>query len=127
MQNVTKLIPSRIYTCDFELFGKLHNAYIGRNTLEGARVLGITGWCESTKRGTFRGQLQGPPHKIMVMRNWLKDVPATRARIDFVKYSELKLEKAPTFEDFRLLPEKVIREKFVKDDDNPIKDNNNLL
>lgn len=125
MTNVTKLFPSRIYTCDFELFGKLQNSYITKNAEQNAKILGITGWCETTKRGSLRGQFQGSPNKIMVMRNWLKDVPITRARVDFVQFSDMKLERFATFHDFKIRPDEELPERYVLKE--ALKDFNNLL
>lgn len=125
MINVTKLLPARIYTCDFEMIGKLQNSYILRNMQAGAKLLGITGWCESTNNGNVRGQLQGSPHRVMVMRNWLKDMPITRARIDYLRYSEMVENRYPTFHDFKIRPETEILERYVMRDEP--KDYNNLL
>lgn len=125
MTNVTKLLPSRIYTCDFELFGKLQNSYICKNTVQGAKMLGITGWCECTNRGTLRGQLQGSPNRVMVFRNWLRDIPITRARIDFARFSEMKLERLPTFYDFKIRPDEEVPERYVLRDE--LKDPNNMI
>lgn len=125
MTNVTKLLPSRIYTCDFELFGKLHNSFICKNAEQGAKLLGITGWCEASNRGTLRGQLQGSPNRVMVMRNWLRDIPITRARIDFVHFSEMKLERFATFHEFKIRPDEELPERFVLKD--ALKDYNNMV
>lgn len=125
MTNVTKLIPSRIYTCDFELFGKLTNSLLRKDTQQSAKLLGVTGWCESTKHGSFRGQLQGLPNKVIVMRNWLKDTPVIRARIDFVQFSEMKLERFPTFHDFKIRPDEELPERFGLKD--AVKDLNNMI
>lgn len=125
MKKATKILTSQIYNCDFQMFGNFKNSYIRTHTEKGAKLLGISGWCDTSEKGIFHGQLQGPPHKLLVMRNWLVDSPVLKSSVDFLLFSEMKLLRQRTLNDFKIRPEKELYAQHFYEEE--IKDYNNLI
>lgn len=88
--------------CTFEVFGRVQGVHFRRYTVLQARKLHLRGWCENTKAGTVRGELEGPAVQVTVMQNWMRMRGSPKSRVDRVTCSACKPIKAYEFDEFAI-------------------------
>ncbi|KAH8410149.1 hypothetical protein KR009_007015, partial [Drosophila setifemur] len=93
-----------VYSCEFEVFGRVQGVYFRRHALKKARTLGIRGWCMNTDVGTVKGYIEGRPAEINVMREWLKTTGSPESNVDRVKFSPKRQKQGYGYANFHIRP-----------------------
>ncbi|XP_075146758.1 acylphosphatase 2 [Haematobia irritans] len=93
-------MAKRLFSLDFEVFGKVQGVFFRKYTEKQANTLGLKGWCMNTSEGTVKGQLEGPQNELNEMKDWLKNRGSPSSRIDKAVFSEMKEIEDYTFRTF---------------------------
>ncbi|XP_016281750.1 acylphosphatase-2-like [Monodelphis domestica] len=79
-----------LISVDYEVFGRVQGVSFRMCTEEEAKKAGVVGWVKNTRRGTVKGQVQGPEDKVNSMKNWLSRVGSPSSQIDRTDFSNEK-------------------------------------
>ncbi|EDV32378.1 uncharacterized protein Dana_GF14085 [Drosophila ananassae] len=88
VKSVNKPKADQIFTCQFEIFGKVQGVYFRKHTQKKAKEIGVTGWCMNTRVGTVKGMLEGSLEKVTDMKYWLQHKGSPRSIIEKAIFSE---------------------------------------
>ncbi|XP_017098982.2 acylphosphatase-1 [Drosophila bipectinata] len=88
VKSVKPKVDGQVFTCQFEVFGKVQGVYFRKHTQKKAKELGLTGWCMNTKAGTVKGMLEGSLEKVTEMKYWLQHKGSPRSVIEKAIFSE---------------------------------------
>ncbi|EDV31983.1 uncharacterized protein Dana_GF19668 [Drosophila ananassae] len=94
-----------VYSCEFEVFGKVQGVYFRRHAMRKAKTLGLRGWCMNTERGTVRGYIEGRPAEMNVMKEWLKNTGSPLSNIEKVKFTSERRRQRYGFTNFHIRPD----------------------
>lgn len=90
------------YLCEFEVFGKVQGVFFRKYTKQQAEKLSLTGWCENTRDGTVRGEIEGPEDKINQMKQWLEKTGSPSSCINRAVFTSLKPTDKSVYETFAI-------------------------
>lgn len=68
--------------------GRVQGVFYRQNTVDQAKLLGITGWVKNLPNGDVEALLCGDAEKVDILCEWLWDGPAA-ARVSDVKLTEM--------------------------------------
>eukprot|EP01023_Acetabularia_acetabulum_P006057 TRINITY_DN1251_c0_g1_i2.p2 TRINITY_DN1251_c0_g1~~TRINITY_DN1251_c0_g1_i2.p2 ORF type:complete len:126 (+),score=11.04 TRINITY_DN1251_c0_g1_i2:51-428(+) len=91
-----------LFSCSFEVFGKVQKVYFRKHTQEEGQRLGLVGWVMNTDRGTVIGQIQGEEEKFKQMQDWLQNVGSPQSKIERAEFKDVKQIDNLEFQDFEL-------------------------
>lgn len=90
------------YLCEFEVFGKVQGVFFRKYTKQQAEKLNLTGWCENTRDGTVRGEIEGPEDKINQMKQWLEKTGSPSSCINRAVFTTLRPTDKSVYETFAI-------------------------
>ncbi|XP_041762033.1 acylphosphatase-2-like [Anopheles merus] len=93
-------MSSKLFICDFEVFGIVQGVFFRKFTQKQASSLGLRGWCMNTHDGTVKGQLEGEEKPMNEMKHWLQTKGSPSSRIDKAVFSVPKEITSYSFKDF---------------------------
>ncbi|XP_043066915.2 acylphosphatase-2 [Drosophila bipectinata] len=91
-----------IFTCGFEIFGRVQGVRLRKQTLELATVNQVRGWVMNTDKGTVKGQLEGTLQKVNELKFWLLNCGSPRAIIERAEFTPTKEIVTHTFSGFSI-------------------------
>ncbi|KAH8287894.1 hypothetical protein KR018_006539 [Drosophila ironensis] len=94
-----------VFSCEFEVFGRVQGVYFRRHAMRKARTLGLRGWCMNTARGTVQGYIEGRPAELKVMREWLKTTGSPQSNIEKVLFTAVRMKHRYGFANFHIRPD----------------------
>lgn len=62
--------------------------FFRKHTSDTAASLGLRGWVKNTDRGTVIGELEGPPAKVAVTKEWLTTTGSPKSVIEGAVFTE---------------------------------------
>lgn len=80
----------QLYTCDFEIFGKVQGVFFRKYTQKKAKEMGVHGWIMNTPDGTVKGQIEGTQVELNEMKNWLANKGSPKSCIDKAIFGDMK-------------------------------------
>ncbi|XP_041979422.1 acylphosphatase-1-like [Aricia agestis] len=97
------MMPSdKIFTVDFEVFGKVQGVYFRKYTQITALDLGLKGWVMNTAQGTVIGQCQGPKTAVEDMKTWLQTGGSPKSKIEKTAFKNEGTIKNYAFKSFEI-------------------------
>ncbi|XP_030377241.1 acylphosphatase-1 [Scaptodrosophila lebanonensis] len=105
---------SVVYSCEFEVYGKVQGVYFRKHAEQKAKSLGLRGWCMNTKEGTVKGYIEGPIRSIYVMKEWLKNTGSPMSDIKKTEFSTPRKSREYGFVSFTIRPDVIRRAKERK-------------
>ncbi|XP_051864206.1 acylphosphatase-2 [Drosophila albomicans] len=91
---------SALYTCCFEVFGKVQGVFFRKYTERKANTLGVRGWCVNTINGTVKGELEAPLIPLNQMKHWLETKGSPASVIERVEFTPTKQIEQYSFNGF---------------------------
>uniref|UniRef100_A0A182XVK1 acylphosphatase n=2 Tax=Anopheles stephensi TaxID=30069 RepID=A0A182XVK1_ANOST len=95
-------MSTKLFACDFEVFGTVQGVFFRKYTQKQASSLGIRGWCMNTRDDTVKGQLEGEEKPMNEMKHWLQTKGSPSSRIDKAVFSVPKEITSYSFKDFSI-------------------------
>uniref|UniRef100_A0A4Y0BH97 acylphosphatase n=2 Tax=Anopheles funestus TaxID=62324 RepID=A0A4Y0BH97_ANOFN len=95
-------MSSKLFMCDFEVFGIVQGVFFRKYTQKQASSLGIRGWCMNTRDDTVKGQLEGEEKAMNEMKHWLQTKGSPSSRIDKAVFSVPAEITNYSFKDFSI-------------------------
>ncbi|XP_065075136.1 acylphosphatase-2 [Ochlerotatus camptorhynchus] len=95
-------MASKLFACDFEVFGIVQGVFFRKYTQKQAITLGLKGWCKNTRDGTVKGQMEGEVKPMNEMKHWLQTKGSPTSRIDKAVFTEMKEITKFSFNDFSI-------------------------
>ncbi|SPP84562.1 acylphosphatase-2-like [Drosophila guanche] len=83
-------VVKSLFSCDFEVFGRVQGVFFRKHTERQANRLGVRGWCMNTRKGTVKGQLEAPLPQLNEMKNWLETKGSPSSIIEKATFTESK-------------------------------------
>ncbi|EDV93500.1 GH18239 [Drosophila grimshawi] len=93
---------SGLYSCGFEVFGRVQGVFFRKYTEKQANQLGVRGWCMNTRDDTVKGILEAPLAPLNEMKHWLQTTGSPSSRIDKAVFTETKEISNYNFNDFSI-------------------------
>ncbi|XP_023168550.1 acylphosphatase-1-like [Drosophila hydei] len=94
-----------VYSCEFEVFGKVQGVYFRRHAEIKAKTLGLRGWCMNTADGTVKGYIEGPRNEVNLMKDWLRTTGSPTSNILRAEFSEDQEKREYGFKNFHIRPD----------------------
>ncbi|XP_044534664.1 acylphosphatase-2-like [Gracilinanus agilis] len=85
------LSTKNLKSVDYEVFGRVQGVSFRMYAEEEAKKTGVVGWVKNTRRGTVKGQVQGPEEQVNSMKNWLSQIGSPTSRIVRTDFSNEKI------------------------------------
>ncbi|EDW77155.1 uncharacterized protein Dwil_GK19418 [Drosophila willistoni] len=92
----------QIFTCGFEIFGKVQGVRLRRETRELATLNNVRGWVMNTDQGTVKGQLEGTLPRVNELKFWLLNFGSPRSIIERAEFTPTKEITARNFNAFTI-------------------------
>ncbi|XP_017968872.1 acylphosphatase-1 [Drosophila navojoa] len=92
-----------IKSCEFEIFGIVHDVSFRHYTLRRAQKLSVRGWCLYTQHQTIKGLIQGYTRSFEAMRIWLRYTGSPTSRIDKCVFGPTEELKYFSYDAFTIL------------------------
>ncbi|ALC47409.1 CG18371 [Drosophila busckii] len=93
---------SAVFSCEFEVFGKVQGVYFRRHAERKAKTLGLRGWCMNTDNNSVKGYIEGPRTEMNVMKEWLKTTGSPASSIHRAEFSEEREKREYGFKNFEI-------------------------
>ncbi|XP_059480381.1 acylphosphatase-2-like [Neocloeon triangulifer] len=93
-------MAGELLAVDFEVFGKVQGVSFRKYALEAAQRLQVCGWCKNTAEGTVQGQLEGPPEKVNLMKEWLQREGSPYSKIERAEFQNEHTVTTANFQTF---------------------------
>ncbi|XP_017002824.2 acylphosphatase-1 [Drosophila takahashii] len=94
-----------VFSCEFEVFGKVQGVNFRRHALRKAKTLGLRGWCMNSGRGTVKGYIEGRPKEMDVMKEWLRTTGSPLSNIEKVEFSYQRERDRYGYTNFHIKPD----------------------
>ncbi|KAH8352815.1 hypothetical protein KR084_006567 [Drosophila pseudotakahashii] len=96
-----------VFSCEFEVFGKVQGVNFRRHALRKAKTLGLRGWCMNSGRGTVKGYIEGRPKEMDVMKEWLRTTGSPLSNIEKVEFSYQRERDRYGYTNFHIKPDPI--------------------
>ncbi|XP_016989605.1 acylphosphatase-1 [Drosophila rhopaloa] len=96
-----------VFSCEFEVFGKVQGVNFRRHALRKAKTLGLRGWCMNSGRGTVKGYIEGRPAEMDVMKEWLRNTGSPLSSVERVEFSSLRERDRYGYTNFHIKPDPI--------------------
>lgn len=88
------------FLCEFEVFGRVQGVFFRKYTKQQADSLQLSGWCQNTRDGTVKGEIEGAEDKINQMKHWLQNTGSPSSQITEAVISQLKAIDTSVYNSF---------------------------
>ncbi|XP_022231500.1 acylphosphatase-2 [Drosophila obscura] len=95
-------LSDQIFSCGFEIFGKVQGVRLRKQTRDLATVNNVRGWVMNTDEGTVKGQLEGTLSKVNELKFWLLNFGSPRSIIERAEFTPTKEIPAHNFNGFTI-------------------------
>ena len=92
----------QLYSCDFEIFGKVQRVFFRKYTEKKAKELGLHGWVMNTTHGSVKGIIEGTQDELGKMKTWLSTKGSPKSIIDNAIFADLKPITTYTYRGFEI-------------------------
>ncbi|KAM8706550.1 hypothetical protein ACLKA7_010764 [Drosophila subpalustris] len=94
-----------VYSCEFEVFGKVQGVYFRRHAEKKAKTLGLRGWCMNTPVGTVKGYIEGPRTEVQLMKEWLRTTGSPSSNVQRAEFTQENEKRDYGFKNFHIRPD----------------------
>lgn len=94
-----------IWSCEFEVYGRVQGVYFRRHAEMKAKSLGLRGWCMNTSKGTVMGYIEGPLNEINLMKDWLRTTGSPSSNISKAEFTREREKREYGFKNFHIRPD----------------------
>lgn len=88
------------FVCEFEVFGRVQGVFFRKYAKLQADQLKLTGWCQNTRNGTVKGEIEGDKKNISQMKEFLMKIGSPESRIDKAIFSTNKTIDTSLYDNF---------------------------
>lgn len=92
----------QLYTCEFEIFGKVQHVFFRKHAERKAKDLGLHGWIMNTSDGSVKGVIEGTQLELDEMKHWLSTKGSPKSIIEGSTFSMSRPINLYTFKKFEM-------------------------